>query len=110
MSSTREGIPPTRGGRLTDYYRMCVEVANTERHRLCMRLFLVIVLAHWAEHIVQAVQIYVMDWPVPEARGLLGMPFPWLVTSEWMHYGYALIMLIGLLLLLPGFEIGRAHV
>ncbi|WP_235432094.1 hypothetical protein [Nocardiopsis sp. RV163] len=109
MSSTREGVPPARGGRLTDYYRMCVEVANTGRHRLCMRIFLVIVLAHWAEHIVQAVQIYVMDWPVPEARGLLGMPFPWLVTSEWMHYGYALIMLIGLLLLLPGF-VGRARV
>ncbi|MFD6949717.1 MULTISPECIES: hypothetical protein [unclassified Nocardiopsis] len=106
---TEKEAPPAERWSLVDYYRMCMEVTNTGRHRLCMRLFLVIVLAHWAEHIVQAVQIYVMDWPVPEARGLLGMPFPWLVTSEWMHYGYALIMLAGLLLLLPGF-VGRARV
>ncbi|WP_245936169.1 hypothetical protein [Streptomyces cahuitamycinicus] len=69
-----------------------------------MRVFLVIVLAHWAEHLTQAVQIYAMGWPVPEARGVLGIPFPWLVTSEWMHYGYALVMLVGFILLRPGFS------
>ncbi|WP_304454044.1 hypothetical protein [Nocardiopsis sp. YSL2] len=100
MTSTAQPRPDGR-------YRRTMEALNTGRHRLCLRLFLVIVLAHWAEHIVQAVQIYVMDWPVPEARGLLGMPFPWLVTSEWLHYGYAFVMLVGLLLLLPGFT-GRS--
>ncbi|WP_017588551.1 hypothetical protein [Nocardiopsis ganjiahuensis] len=81
---------------------------NTDGHRLCLRIYLVVVVAHWAEHIVQAVQVYVLDWPVPEARGVLGIPFPWLVTSEWMHYGYAFVMLVGLLLLLPGFH-GRSR-
>nr|WP_239136186.1 hypothetical protein [Dactylosporangium siamense] len=69
---------------------------------------MVVVLAHWAEHLVQAWQIWVLHWPRPKARGLLGEPFPWLVTSEWMHYGYALVMLIGLFLLRPGF-VGRAR-
>ncbi|PDP84558.1 hypothetical protein CQJ94_27255 [Glycomyces fuscus] len=81
---------------------------NTDRHELALKLYTVVVLAHWAEHIVQAVQIYVLDWPVQQARGVLGIPFPWLVTSEWMHYGYAIIMLIGFLLLLPGFS-GRSR-
>ncbi|MFE1077106.1 hypothetical protein ACFW31_01190 [Nocardiopsis alba] len=87
--------------------RVLVKV-NTRHHRRCLALFMVIVLAHWAEHLVQAAQIYVLDWPISEARGLLGMPFPWLVTSEWMHYGYALIMLVGLIALLPGFT-GRSR-
>lgn len=85
-----------------------VHTLNSRRHRLALWAFMVVVLAHWAEHVVQAVQIYVLDWPIPEARGVLGIPFPWLVTSEWMHYGYALVMLIGLFLLRPGFT-GRSR-
>jgi hypothetical protein len=81
-----------------------VERLNGPRHELALRLFMVIVLAHWAEHLLQAFQIYALGWPVPEARGLLGYFYPWLVTSEALHYGYALVMLIGLLLLRPGFK------
>jgi hypothetical protein len=61
------------------------------------------VLAHWAEHLLQALQIYALGWPVPEARGLLGHFFPWLVTSEALHYAYAFVMLAGFWLLRPGF-------
>jgi hypothetical protein len=89
-------------------YTRCMRAMNSQGHHLCLKLYMFIVIAHWAEHIVQAAQIYVLDWPVEQARGVLGIPFPWLVTSEWMHYGYALIMLIGLLLLLPGFA-GRSR-
>ncbi|GII88969.1 hypothetical protein Ssi03_69590 [Sphaerisporangium siamense] len=81
---------------------------NTDHHRLGLNVFLFIVLAHWAEHVAQAIQIYALGWPLPEARGVLGGPFPWLVTSEWMHYGYALLMLIGLILLRKGFT-GRSR-
>lgn len=111
MDDTRTTTKPTGSPRRTDLtalYHRGMDVLNVDRHQLCLRLYLFIVIAHWAEHIVQAAQIYVLDWPVDEARGVLGMPFPWLVTSEWMHYGYALIMLIGLLLLLPGFT-GRSR-
>jgi hypothetical protein len=66
-----------------------------------------IVLAHWAEHLVQAYQIWGLGWARPKAKGVLGLAFPWLVTSEWLHYGYAIVMLIGLFLLRPGFT-GRA--
>ena len=80
-----------------------LERINGPQHELALRLFMVVVLAHWAEHLLQAIQIYALGWPVPEARGLLGYFYPWLITSEVLHYAYALVMLIGLLLLRPGF-------
>ena len=79
------------------------ERINTSGHERALQLFMVIVLAHWAEHLFQAAQIYVLGWPVPEARGVLGHFFPWLVRSETLHYGYAVVMLAGLWLLRPGF-------
>jgi len=76
---------------------------NGPQHELALRLFMVIVLAHWAEHLLQAFQIYVLNWPVPEARGLIGYFYPWVIRSETLHYGYALVMLVGLWMLRPGF-------
>jgi hypothetical protein len=76
---------------------------NTSGHKLGLGVFLVIVLAHWAEHIAQAIQIWVLGWPVPDSRGVLGVWFPWLVKSEAMHYGYAIIMLVALFALRGGF-------
>jgi len=78
-------------------------------HRAALNVYLFVVIAHWAEHLVQAYQIWVLDRPRPQARGVLGQTFPWLVTSEWLHYGYAIVMLAGLFLLRPGF-VGRAKV
>ena len=77
---------------------------NGPGHELALKLFMVIVLAHWGEHLLQAMQIYVLGWPVPQARGMLGLYFPWLVSSEVLHYGYALVMLAGLWFLRPGFS------
>ena len=54
---------------------------NGPRHELALRAFMVIVLAHWAEHLLQAFQIYALGWPVPEARGVLGYFYPWLIKS-----------------------------
>ncbi|HXO43574.1 MAG TPA: hypothetical protein VN999_19150 [Thermoanaerobaculia bacterium] len=69
---------------------------------------MVIVLGHWAEHLAQAFQIYVLKWPIPAARGVLGLWQPWLVKTEVLHYAYALVMLVGIWLLWPGFT-GRAR-
>lgn len=77
---------------------------NTTHHRLALNVFMAIVLAHWAEHVVQAIQIWVLDRPIPESRGVFGQWFPSLVSSEYLHYGYALVMLVGLVLLRPGFS------
>ena len=76
---------------------------NTDWHEMALRVFMIIVLGHWAEHLLQALQIYALGWPVPEARGALGYFFPWLIDSEVLHYGYAIVMLVGLWLLREGF-------
>ncbi len=81
---------------------------NTRWHRPALWAFAAIVLAHWAEHLFQAWQIWVMGMPRPHAMGALGMVWPWLVHSEWLHYGYAVVMLVGLFLLRPGMA-GRAR-
>jgi hypothetical protein len=88
--------------------RTALTAINQRFHRLALNVFMLIVLAHWLEHLVQAYQIWVLGKPRPAARGVLGQVFPWLVTSEWLHYGYAMVMLIGLFLLRPGF-VGRAR-
>ncbi|MGC1212042.1 MAG: hypothetical protein WA890_12345 [Micromonospora sp.] len=80
---------------------------NGRHHRAALNGYLLIVLGHWAEHVVQAYQIWVLGLPRPQARGVLGQFYPWLVTSEWLHHGYAIVMLVGLFLLRPGF-VGRS--
>ena len=76
---------------------------NSVWHRRALHTFMFIVLAHWAEHLTQAYQIYVLGWPRPKAGGFLGLFFPWLVSSEVLHYGYAIVMLIGLFMFRKGF-------
>jgi hypothetical protein len=80
-----------------------LERLNGTWHESGLQAFMVVVLAHWAEHLAQALQIYVLGWPVPEARGLLGHFYPWLVSSEVLHYGYALVMLAALWIFRTGF-------
>jgi hypothetical protein len=80
------------------------EKLNTRWHERALQFFMFIVLAHWGEHLFQAYQIYVMHWPRPKALGMLGLFYPWLIKSEALHYGYALVMLIGLWLLREGFS------
>ena len=77
---------------------------NTVWHKRALNLFMLVVLGHWAEHLAQAYQIYVLGWPRPRAGGVLGLFFPWLVSSETLHYGYALVMLIGIWMLRKGFS------
>jgi hypothetical protein len=84
------------------------EKINGEWHKPALQFFMFIVLAHWAEHLAQATQIYILGWPAPEARGVLGIPFPWLIKSELLHYLYAIVMLAGIWTLRKGFQ-GRAY-
>ena len=83
------------------------EKLNTRWHERALQIFMFIVLAHWAEHLVQAYQIYVMGWPRPKALGLVGLWYPRLIQTETLHYGYALIMLVGIWVRRKGFT-GRA--
>jgi len=79
------------------------ESINTRWHKVALLSFAVIVLFHWLEHIVQAYQFFVMHWTRPMSMGLLGMYYPWLMKTETLHYGFALVMLIGLWVLRKGF-------
>ena len=85
-----------------------LERLNGPWHKRSLHVYLVIVLAHWAEHLAQAGQIYLLHWPVPESRGFLGHWFPWLVSSEFLHYAYALVMLVAFWILRHGF-VGRSR-
>lgn len=81
---------------------------NSVWHKPALQLYTAIVLLHWMEHLVQATQIYILGWPIPDSRGVLGLWVPWLVKSEALHYGYALVMLVGLWFLRKGFT-GRSY-
>ena len=47
-----------------------IDRLNTDWHEIGLQTFMFIVLAHWAEHLVQGFQIYVLGWAPPEARGV----------------------------------------
>jgi hypothetical protein len=95
----QHAVAATPGARADGF----IDRLNGEHHELALRVFMVIVLGHWVEHLLQALQIYVLGWPVPQAGGALGLFFPWLIKSESLHYGYAVVMLIGLWVLRSGF-------
>lgn len=84
------------------------EKLNSVWHEKALWVFMAIVLAHWGEHLAQAYQIWVMGWPRPKANGILGLWYPQLIKNESLHYGYALVMLIGLWILRKGF-VGRSR-
>jgi hypothetical protein len=86
-----------------------LEWLNGPWHEVALQAFMVVVLTHWAEHLFQAYQIYALGWPVPEARGVLGYFYPWLVSSEVLHYSYAVVMLAGLWVLRSGFTGVKDH-
>lgn len=76
---------------------------NSQWHYKALTFYLIVVASHWMEHGVQAVQIYILGRPPAQALGLLGSSFPALVSSEALHYGYAMFMIAGLALLRPAF-------
>ena len=102
MDMTAPALPARTG------LRGFLDRINNEAHERALQIFLVIVLAHWSEHLAQATQIYLLGWPVKKAGGVLGLFFPWLLKSETLHYGYALVMVAVLWLLRRGFK-GRAY-
>jgi hypothetical protein len=81
---------------------------NTRHHKAALLVFGFVVIAHWVEHLAQAYQIYVLDWARPKAGGALGLAFPALVTSEWLHYGFAIFMMVAFVVLRHGFT-GRSR-
>jgi hypothetical protein len=88
--------------------RTWLDKLNSNWHERALWAYTAVVLAHWAEHLAQTFQIYVLGWAVPDARGVLGLWFPALVKLEVLHYGYALVMLVGFWILRKGF-VGQSY-
>src|SRR5215213_6620375 len=84
------------------------ENLNTRWHKVALLSFLAIVLFHWTEHIIQAYQFFVLNWTRQMSMGLVGMYYPWLMKTEVLHYGFALVMVIALWILRKGFT-GTSH-
>jgi hypothetical protein len=85
-----------------------LEKLNGPWHKYALWTYTMIVLAHWAEHLAQTTQIYVLGWSLPESRGVVGLWFPWVIKSEALHYMYAIVMLIAFWILRTGF-VGRSY-
>ena len=77
---------------------------NGACHTRALTAYMLIVFGHWAEHIAQAYQVFVLEWHRPDAGGILGLWFPALASSEILHFAYNLGLLVGLIVLLPGFR------
>ena len=45
------------------------EKLNSVWHKRALNTLMFVVLAHWAEHLAQAYQVYVLGWPRPRAGG-----------------------------------------
>lgn len=55
-----------------------------------------ILIAHTLEHLAQVIQLYGLHWPRTQSMGILGLWLPFLIRTEALHLGYALLMLAGL--------------
>ena len=80
-----------------------IDKLNSRWHRAALLGFMVIVLFHWMEHLIQAYQVWGLHWSRQQSMGLLGMYYPWLMRTETLHYSFALVMVIGLWVLRKGF-------
>ncbi len=89
--------------------RLVLRTLNGPWHKGANLLLIGIVFGHWVEHVMQAFQVYGLKQPPTHAHGAIGLLSPWLVTSEWLHFGYVGSILVGLALLQPGFT-GRSRV
>lgn len=60
-----------------------------------IRVFKIVLLSHLLEHILQIVEIYVLNIPRTYAMGLIGIVFPFLMKNEGLHLGFAVYQVIG---------------
>lgn len=72
-------------------------------HRQMLTLYLIAIVFHAFEHVLQIYQLLVLQWARPDSGGLLGLWAPELLRSELLHFGYNLFQLVGLVVLLRGF-------
>lgn len=112
MVTVDEHSPPPVARRLHPRARSLTwgfveERLNADWHRTAVLGLTAVVIAHWAEHVAQAIQV-LAGWAPERALGLVGLAFPTLVQSEWLHYVYNFTIWIALIALARGF-VGSGH-
>lgn len=80
---------------------------NGRLHKTGLVLFTIAVTVHYFEHVGQAIEVLGLGWKTKDAGGFVGLIYPPLVTSEIMHYSFAVFMTVGFWVLRPAFK-GRA--
>ncbi|MEA5532435.1 hypothetical protein [Crocosphaera sp. XPORK-15E] len=93
---------------ISNSLRSLIYLLNGRWHKPAMQIYLLVIFSHLLEHIIQTYQLWVLGWQRPECLGLLGLVCPWLMRSEWLHYGHAIFMLVGLAVFRPSFT-GKAR-
>lgn len=73
-------------------------------HDRILVFYMFIVLFHFIEHILQIIQFFFLGYTRSMAGGLLGEQFPDLLTNETLHFGYNLLLLLGIIVLFRGFK------
>jgi hypothetical protein len=81
---------------------------NGPLHAPALWIYMLVIVAHWLEHVLQIYQIYGLGWAPATAGGILGVIYPQLVESETLHFVYDFIQWAGIIVLRPGFH-GRAR-
>jgi hypothetical protein len=81
---------------------------NGPLHAPALWIYMMVIVAHWLEHVLQIYQIYGLGWAPSTAGGILGVIYPQLIESETLHFVYDFIQWAGIIVLLPGF-FGRAR-
>jgi len=84
------------------------QIVKQTWHTQALIAYMLLVGGHGAEHIIQIIQAFVLNWARADSGGILGLWFPQLMRSEVLHFTYNLLQLLGLLLLYGGFT-GRAQ-
>lgn len=69
---------------------------NGRYYERAINIFMLVVASHFLEHTTQMSQLYLLHWDRSHCLGFLGLIYPPLMTSEWLHYLHALFMLLGL--------------
>lgn len=77
---------------------------SDRKYDFLLKLFAFLMVGHWAEHLVQAYQVWALGYERHHAGGILGQFFPWLMHSEWLHFAYAVLTFAGLVLLYRAFS------
>jgi hypothetical protein len=84
------------------------ELINGPWHGRALLILFAVIFFHMFEHVVQTVQVYVLDVDRADALGLLGIWMAELIRSEAVHFGFS-VYTLGSILLTGGPAVGMAR-